>query len=368
MEENIFHRFSAKLLQQSVFPYLKDYLLSGSLKAPISINLDLTSACTNRCDYCIDERVLNLGKALDFDYIKKTIRQFKKNGLKSVIVIGGGEPTLHPQFEKVIGFLKELALQVGIVSNGAKIEKIEKIALLLRKGDWVRFSLDASREDTFQKLHHSKIGTTLSGILAKTKIIHRMNPDLQLGYSFLIVGDDKYAKGVKLISNIKEISSAAKIAKENGFNYLSLKPLITPDDTRKTEISSKNLREIKREIREAKKFESRNFKVIPSVNLLCFYDKNLGKLMQKQPKTCHIQHFRSVINPDGVFACSSWRGFDQLRVSVNKRAAKKFNAQKTCRPVQCIYAPLNCWIESLIKSPKKIKELKPISDFGDYFL
>ncbi|MFH1575490.1 MAG: radical SAM protein [Candidatus Nealsonbacteria bacterium] len=362
MVERAFHKFGQKLLQKSVFPQLKEYLLRKNTPAPISINLDLTSACSNRCDYCIDKKVLNIGKSLDIQYIKKLVGDWAERGLKSVIVIGGGEPTMHRHFEEVIKFLKGLSLQVGIVSNGTQIEKIRNICHLLGRKDWVRFSLDAGRDQTFQNLHHPQLKVTLDGILFGAKEIRRENADLQMGYSFLIIGDGRY------VNNIKEINLAAKSAKEAGFNYFSLKPLITPDTSRKTEISQKNLEEIKKEIKEAKKLEDDNFKVVESINLLCFYDEKMKKLMQKLPKTCHVQHFRSVVNPDGIFACSSWRGFDNLRVTKDKRAASDFNAKEVCRQVQCIYAPLNCWIEKLIKSPEKIKELKSIADIPDFFL
>jgi len=371
MQENAFHQFSEKLLQKSVFPYFKEYLLNKNIPVPISVNLDLTSACSNRCDYCIDKMVLNTGKFLSLDYIKELIGDWKGKGLKSVIIIGGGEPTLHPQFEEVIMFLKGLSLEVGIVSNGAKIEKIKNVCRLFGKNDWIRFSIDAGKNSTFQELHHPQIKITLESILTGVKKIRKICPKLQIGYSFLIIGEGKY------LNNIQEISLAAKLAKENSFSYFSLKPIITPDASRKTEISKKNLAEIRAQIKKAKKLESQNFKVVESVNLLLFYDKKLKKLMQKQPKTCHIQFFRAIINPNGVFACSSWRGFEELKIAdkydsqfakKRKKIAGSFDADKTCKEVHCLYAPLNCWIEKIIDDKKRIKALKPIEDFGDYFL
>lgn len=391
MQKYQIHTFSKKLLQRSVFPHLSEYLLwrSGQKKiksenfAPVSINLDLTTACNFQCDHCIDSDIINKGKMLDLNYVKKLLSDWSKNGLKSVILIGGGEPTLYPYFEEVVKFLKKLSLQVGIVSNGTKMERIDKISRLLGKKDWVRLSLDAGQDATFEKIHRPRTKITLSEIMAQVKRMRQQNRKFQMGYSFLIIGENKKVKNISLVNNIKEIVLAAKLAKKNGFTYLSLKPFINPEGTRETTISGKNLQEIKKEIKKAKKLEDKNFKIVESINLLCFYDKNLKKTMQKQPEICHSQFFRAVVIPAGICNCSLWRGFANTKIiNTNQKITKEyykkfqknrlamvdnFKAKEICQKVNCLYAPLNCWIDDLIKNPKKQKQLKPIEDFNDYF-
>lgn len=391
MIENAIHNFSKKLLQEQIFPHLREYVLWRAGKkeleiekfAPISINLDLITACNFHCDHCIDGDIIDTGKCLDFKYVKRLIRDWSKNGLKSVILIGGGEPTLYPKFEETVVFLKGLSLGIGLVSNGTRIDKIENICHLLNKKDWVRLSLDAATDETFEKLHHPRVKITLSKILDQVRKMRQKNPGFQIGYSYLIIGDDKKVNNIPLINNIKEISLAAKQAKDNGFSYLSLKPFINPEGARQTEISTKNLKEIKEEIKKAKKLEDKNFKVIESVNLLCFYDNNLKKQFQKQPMTCHVQFFRSVVIPAGVGNCSLWRGFNNTKIidtdrnitkayyrELNKNRIKmidEFDAKKTCRGTLCLYALINWWIEDLINHPEKLKNFRAINDFGDYF-
>lgn len=384
------HQFSNKLLQKSIFSYLKEYLDWQTGKrdrapefAPISINLDLITACNFQCPHCIDGEIINTGKMLDLKYVKRLIADWAKRGLKSVILIGGGEPVLYPHFEEVVRFLKDLSLQVGIVSNGTNIKKIDNICELLGPKDWVRLSLDAGTDKTFQKIHNPRIKIILEEIMANVKIMRRKNSRFQMGFSFLIIGDDKKANGVNLVNNIKEILPAAKLAKDNGFNYLSLKPFISPEGERSTTISDKNLAEIKEEIKKAQKIESKGFKVIESINLLCFYDKDLKGAMMRQPRMCHAQFFRSVVIPAGVFGCSLWRGFQSTKISESNakidkkyysslyknrgKLTKEFNAQKNCESVSCLYAPLNCWIEDMIQSPQKIKELRSINNIPDFF-
>ncbi|MFH1780838.1 MAG: radical SAM protein [Candidatus Nealsonbacteria bacterium] len=383
------HQFGKKLLQESVFSRLKEYIIWQSEKgetpkfAPISINLDLTTACNFKCPHCIDGEIINTRKMLDLNYVKTLIRDWAGQGLKSVILIGGGEPVLYPHFEEVVRFLKDFSLQVGIVSNGTNIKKIENICHLLGKKDWVRLSLDAGINATFQKIHQPRVPVTLESIMTAVKRMRQKNKNFQMGFSFLVIGDHKKVNNVALVKNIQEIMPAAKIAKASGFSYLSLKPFISPEGERSTTISKSNLAEIKQEVKKAKALENENFKVVESINLLCFYDKDLKKMMQKQPRMCHAQFFRSIVIPAGVFGCSLWRGFQSTKISQSNqkldknyyynlyqnrgKLTKQFDAKKNCQSVSCLYAPLNCWIEDLIKSPAKIKKLQSVVDVPDFF-
>jgi sulfatase maturation enzyme AslB (radical SAM superfamily) len=65
---------------------------------PLSINLDLTTACNYACDHCIDWDALNLAVKHEPSELEATLRELAARGLQSVILIGGGEPTLHPDF------------------------------------------------------------------------------------------------------------------------------------------------------------------------------------------------------------------------------------------------------------------------------
>ena len=112
--------FSSKLRQSSVVERFKDYLAwQRSIRltdnpnkspdfAPVSINLDLTSACNFACPHCVDSEIINLGKSLDLDDVKKTLNVLQARGLLSVILIGGGEPTLYRNFEEIALFIKNM--------------------------------------------------------------------------------------------------------------------------------------------------------------------------------------------------------------------------------------------------------------------
>ena len=141
------HDFSSKLRQTSVIKRLREYISwqrdqgvhpSGQdipYFGPISINLDLTSACNFSCPHCVDSTIINTRNHLPLEDIKKSVTFLKLNGLLSVILLGGGEPTLHPDVEEIVGHLKSKRLQVGIVTNGSRLERITEALPLLQEKD-----------------------------------------------------------------------------------------------------------------------------------------------------------------------------------------------------------------------------------------
>ena len=99
------HDFSAKLRQPSAAPTVEAYVewrravraarASGAEApaapeiAPISINLDLTTACNYRCTHCIDWDILNTKHRLAEEDLRASIALMATRGLRSVILIGG---------------------------------------------------------------------------------------------------------------------------------------------------------------------------------------------------------------------------------------------------------------------------------------
>src|SRR5262249_59972323 len=96
--------------------------------APISITLDLTTACNYRCDHCIDWDILNTKHRHDEETLRSSIITMVERGLRSVILIGGGEPTIYPGFPEFVCFLNDLELQIALVSHGSRGGRLLEIA------------------------------------------------------------------------------------------------------------------------------------------------------------------------------------------------------------------------------------------------
>jgi wyosine [tRNA(Phe)-imidazoG37] synthetase (radical SAM superfamily) len=396
------HDFGAKLKQVSVVKRLQDYVCwqrnvkTHSEEAPpdfgpVSINLDLTQACNFSCPYCVDSSIINSGKSFDLEMIKETLAILHAKGLLSVILLGGGEPTLHKDFVAVVQEVKKRQLQVGIVTNGTKLDRVAKVVGLLNEKDWIRISLDAAREETFRALHRPKTKVTLKRILGQAQKIKQKNSQVSLGYSFVIIWNGVQFQGKELPSNLDEMSEAVTLAREHSFDYVSFKPCLVRLESSQRESLLDHVDEnqertiveaIRGRLEEAKKAATGQIKILESINLKAMLNYETGTI-KKQPRRCHMQFFRTVVTPIGIFHCPAFRGVDKGKISGEDGYAsdskfdeslvrtgvliQTFDAEEECREVGCFYHPTNWWIEELIRSGTDIREIAPVED-DNFFL
>lgn len=404
------HDFASKLTQEEILPRLKEYILwqahlRGTLPAssdvelkvpeyaPVSINLDITTACNFACDHCVDMDILNTGIKYNHDKLLASIELMAQRGLKSVIVIGGGEPTVYPKFPDTIRFMKELGLQVSIVSNGSGMHRIAEVAELFDENDWVRLSLDSASDEVFQAMHKPKKKITLDQICSAIPEVKQINPRFPIGFSFIITWKGALINDATIIENIHEIVDGAKRARDYKFDYIAYKPFLTRAETNNAEIvdlhaTNQHFDEITARIRasvdEAKKLATDSFRVIETTNLKVLENKSTSNYTQ-QPKQCHMQFFRQVLSPLGMYNCPVYRNqphgklggkeayaseeeFAETR-GLTAELIQNFNATQQCKEVTCLYNHANWWMEDMIENPEKIESIDPRTDGPlDYFL
>ena len=408
------HDFTRKLLQPAARPVLLDYLhwrravraakATGASEpplpesGPLSINLDLTTACNYACDHCIDWEALNIAVKHEESELRDAMVGLKKRGLRSVILIGGGEPTLYPGFGAFVRFLKGLDLQVAVVTNGSRNDKIAEVADCFTQGDWVRLSLDAGSDETFQAMHHPKgRGIDLDEICRSASTIKEANPAVQLGFSFVITWNgSEREEGATIIENLHEMESASRRAKEAGFDYISFKPFLQRGgegaeilDPSQAQAERENLvRAIRAGLEASADLSDETFRVVESINLKVFLDGSWEEYT-RQPQVCHMQALRQVVSPLGVYNCPAHRGVGKARISDKDgwtadmfsedqppdaaagtaAILDRFDASTECREVTCLYHSVNHYLEGVVSAPGPLDDLLPkVEQEMDLFL
>ncbi len=405
------HDFASKLLQPSLIGRLKEYVnwrvalrraeadglgipeaLAALDDVPVSINLDLTTACNYACDHCVDMEILNTGKRYDHDKLLSSLEQLARRGLKSVIVIGGGEPTTYPQFTEVMRAMKGLGLRLGLVTNGTGMAKVAEIADCLDGSDWVRLSLDSGSDATFQAMHKPRKPITLDEICAGIPPVKAINRATKIGFSYIIVWKGCEANDTAIVENVHEMAQAAERARRSGFDYISFKPFLVRADENNAEIvdlsqSSGRVTDVMGAIRQqlelAKLHESPTFKVVESTNLRVLAN-NSYRNYTRQPQQCHMTVFRQVLSPLGLYNCPVYRHVPQAMLGdkhayateaslaatqlATAKLVDRFDASHECREVTCLYNSANWFIEDLIRHPEKLDDLLPGEERHDYFL
>lgn len=105
-------------------PVLKGYMY-GSQEAHearnsnrlLAIRLETNTSCNLRCRYCYAQSGEDSVKIADFNALKHIIYEAKGLGIRSVVVIGGGEPTLYPNFRELIAYIDYLGIVPMVFSN-----------------------------------------------------------------------------------------------------------------------------------------------------------------------------------------------------------------------------------------------------------
>jgi hypothetical protein len=309
-----------------------------------------------------------------------------------VILIGGGEPTLYPGFAGFVEHLKALSLQVAIVSNGSRGDRLLTAAQHLDEKDWIRLSLDSGSNELFREMHKPvDKNTNLDTICAWIPKIKAANPAVRCGYSYIIIWSGSSREDNTLHENIHEIVAGAERAKQAGFDYIAFKPVLERQadgaevmDPEKAEQGIAQVAaRIRREVDKAKQLVDDRFSVYESINLRVL-EEGSWRDYTRQPRTCHMQALRQVLTPTGLYNCPAHRGVDKAKIGARtaftgEEAADeaatqvgaildRFDASHECREVTCLYNGVNWWLEKLIEDPHEDTPIEPGDERGDFFL
>ncbi|MBS5913926.1 MAG: radical SAM protein, partial [Paenibacillus macerans] len=212
---------------------------SGGVCSPVSLQLGLTNKCSNKCYYCYVKEQNNLGETLKTDAVVNLLEEAKMMGVKSVEITGGGEPTLHPDFWDIVDKIRDLDLELGLVTNGLhlKSDKIHKLDFV----SWVRISIDSYNPTIYKEIR----GANLLNLEPIMKLCKETN---------VIVG----ASCVITPKNYQEIYEFAKMSKDLGFSHVWFKPVEMSDNPT---ILNQYLDVCEENIKKASMLADSNFKV-----------------------------------------------------------------------------------------------------------
>lgn len=118
---------------------------------PRRLTVELTNICNLHCSYCLrDEDALYHTPAnfLPVDLFARVARDARDLMDIEQVMFTGGEPTLHPDFGKILSAVAELDLKCSFVTNGWHFERVWPQLIQYRGAlTHVSFSLDgATRE------------------------------------------------------------------------------------------------------------------------------------------------------------------------------------------------------------------------------
>jgi len=194
-------------MDNKIYYYLDqvEKLNRGEFVAPISCEIDPSNACNLKCGFCMfgDWRK-DHHEHLHMDMYISLIGELQQMGTKSITFTGGGEPLMNPNFNMMVSIAKSLGFQIGLVTNGVLLDRVEHPEDFL----FIRVSLDAHNRKDYKKVKGADQFDTVLENITKT-----LNRNKIIGLSY-VVGP----------YNNKDLQKAEDLANELGVSYLQIKP------------------------------------------------------------------------------------------------------------------------------------------------
>lgn len=119
---------------------------------PLHAEIEIDQRCNLQCPKCHRGRIVS-NKLLNVEQFREIVKKLG-SGLTEVWIHGFGEPTMHPQFLKMMTYLKAKKISWGLITNGATgfFDNPLNIQKMLRlKPIAIRFSVDAADTETFER-------------------------------------------------------------------------------------------------------------------------------------------------------------------------------------------------------------------------
>ncbi|MDV8023799.1 radical SAM protein [Rhodococcus sp. IEGM 1330] len=274
---------------------------------PIVVELDPTSFCDLECPNCITMDVLNQSR-FSAERLSKFPAELAEMGVMAVILIGGGEPLIHPNTPRLIAGLREHKIKTGLVTNGTMIHRY--VDLLAKSCEWIRISMDAGSPDTYARVRPQR--TTGSSLKTFERIIDGIRKIAEIdpatrgtvGYSFVIQSGYTAQQGSR---NIDDIMAATALAKQLGCDYIEFKAEMQPNHQIMA-LSEIDRGKIRQSLTNARMLASDSFKVEFSSSMLAAQSAEEQTGQIKNYASCPVADLRTTISPSGCFVCSYHRG------------------------------------------------------------
>lgn len=305
----------SKLSQKSVLNYLTSIDWSKGSLAPFVVELDPTSRCNLACPDCISGELLNKDE-IPSGRLLQLADELIDAGVKAVILIGGGEPMMHPSIEKVIERFGGAGVKIGITTNGLFLKKY--LDVTAEFASWVRVSMDAATSETFNRIRPSKVGKSLFDSAIKNMQTFAKVKKGRLGYSFMIFNEGDYGfRGIpvnteafnkvnQIKTNVHEIFQAALLAREIGCDYFEVKPMYDVNHFSIMQPESIT-RTVDEQLLLAKGLNNDCFRVLEATKLWSTLHGE-SNLEPKDYQRCVSAETRTLITPSGTYVCPYFRG------------------------------------------------------------
>jgi len=201
--------------------------LNGEVIAPLHIDAGLSKGCNIRCHYCFGVIQGNFyKKGYNKIFPRKPLLKYIKDagdiGVKSMGLVGEGEPLLNPAVYDAIRIGKKSGMDMALATNGALFNRGKDGEDALERLTWIRFNISAASDDAYRKLHGSK---SFDDVINNIRFCVQKKEENDLPVTIGL-------QSVLTPRDAEEMVPLAKLGKELGVDYHVIKQCSDTRDNR----------------------------------------------------------------------------------------------------------------------------------------
>jgi cyclic pyranopterin phosphate synthase len=274
----------------------------GEKPAPVTLEWDVTNRCSRGCAFChfaythtrgplAHRRAVETGDEADPAMVLRALGEAAAAGVRGVVWTGGGEPTLHPAFDRFVERAGAVGLAQGIYTHGGHISEA-RAALMAEHFSWAVVSLDAHDRASYEAYKGRGFEAACDGV---RRLVTAGLP--VVGASFLLSSENWADAGAML-----------ELGRALGATYTTFRPMVQYDlsDPSAT-IDDRGW--ITDALPLLRALEATAGVVCDSARFLAYRD------WRRSYTTCYGIRLNATITPDGrLWVCPNRRGLPESSV------------------------------------------------------
>ena len=183
---------------------------------PLYVEISPIGACNHRCTFCAVDYIGYKPVRLSLEALERALAEMGRQGVKSVMFAGEGEPMLHTEIDSMVVAAAAAGIDTAMTTNASILSDafVERALPLM---SWIKASVNAGTPETYARIHQAG-EKEFERVLGNLK---RMAEARRRGGYACVLG----AQILLLPENAAEVETLARICRDEiGLDYLVVKP------------------------------------------------------------------------------------------------------------------------------------------------